>query len=165
MNNQVWGNYAALSPGELYSTGMVVKKGVGVRETSGKILDTHAVRAGIEATQAPRTEASVSWTILNFSLLSIHIFSTILHKRTPSHLINPPQDKMQSVMSSRMAVVRPATLSSTRVSRKARSVVRAEQPTKDQGEAPVAAAPAPQVAATVPTPTPAPKMPTFGGRL
>jgi len=63
-----------------------------------------------------------------------------------------------------MALVRPATLSSTRVSRKTRFVVRAEEPTKAQGEAPVAAAPAPQVAATtVPTPAPAPKMPTFGG--
>ena len=73
---------------------------------------------------------------------------------------------MQSVMSSRMAVVRPAIPSSTRVSRKTRFVVRAEEPTTAQGEAPVAAAPAPQVAATtVPTPAPAPKMPTFGGTL
>lgn len=125
----------------------------------------HAVRAGMAPhKKTPRTEASLPWTILNLFLLAIHIFSTTLHKLIPSHPINHPQGKMQSVMSSRsMALVRPATLSSTRVSRKARFVVRAEEPTKAQGEAPVADAPAPQVAATVPTP--APKMPTFGGRL
>lgn len=127
----------------------------------------HAVRAGMAPhKKTPSTEASVRWTILNLFLLAIHIFSTTLHKRTSSHPVNHPQVKMQSVMSSRsMAVVRPATLSSTRVSRKARFVVRAEEPTKAQGEAPVAAAPVPQVAAPVPTPAPAPKMPTFGGRL